>query len=274
MSKAWLASVLIALTLTGCAGHLTTSPLPSHTPTAAPTPTHTPTPTPTPTPEPTTTIADGTVATGTLEIAGSSSRGGATVTKAGDQFTFALTGYTPPASQPLLYVLTDGSLKVGDCAENNKYQIVMNVDASPEPHVFAMFASQVTDDPSYLSAIAVVKYPVAADGGGCSQPVLAVAPLHWSVPDVRPGLTVSDSGASTGAAGTVTSRLGVLADYRTAPGDTWTAVARRFGITADDLQYLNPIRPGAGRAKTAYEGQLLNLDKGHRGDSESRRFGN
>ena len=52
-------------------------------------------------------------------------------------------------------------------------------------------------------------------------------------------------------------------------GDAWSAIAARFGMSEDDLEYLNPQRSRAGtREAIAY--QVLNLDPAGRGDSVTR----
>jgi LysM domain len=264
MSKAWFMFVPLVLIISACSPHLTTSPLPSETPSASVIPT----------PEQTVTVADGTVGRGTLDVAHSTSTGSVSVTKAGGQYTFLLKGYTVPAAGHVLYVLTDGPLKIGDCAENNKYHFAYDTPSSSSVHKFGFFESQLSDNPSFISSFAVVKYPDNLDAPGCSQPVIAIATLRWEIPDLRPALVVADSGPSSGAQGAVTLRSGKPANYRTASGDTWSALASRFGITEDDLTYLNPVRLGGAQRSTAYADQLLNLDKGNRGNSESRRFGN
>jgi hypothetical protein len=70
--------------------------------------------------------------------------------------------------------------------------------------------------------------------------VLAAAPMAWSIPDFYPGLTVKDSGPRAYARGTVTSYNGQPASYTVWGNDNSQAVAVRFGITQDELFYLNP----------------------------------
>jgi hypothetical protein len=70
--------------------------------------------------------------------------------------------------------------------------------------------------------------------------VFAAAPMTWSIPDFFPGLTVKDSGPRPYARGTVTSYDGRPASYAVWGNDNSQAVADRFGITLDQLFYLNP----------------------------------
>jgi hypothetical protein len=70
--------------------------------------------------------------------------------------------------------------------------------------------------------------------------VIAAAPIAWSIPDFYPGLTLKDSGPAPYARGTVTSYAGQPASYAVWGNDNSQAVATRFGITQDQLFYLNP----------------------------------
>ena len=55
-----------------------------------------------------------------------------------------------------------------------------------------------------------------------------------------PGLAVKDSGPRPYARGTVTSYNGQPASYEVWGNDNSQAVAARFGLTQDELFYLNP----------------------------------
>lgn len=70
--------------------------------------------------------------------------------------------------------------------------------------------------------------------------VEAAAPIAWTIPDFYPGLTVKDSGPRPYARGTVTLYDGQPAGYTVWGNDNSQAVADRFGITQDQLFYLNP----------------------------------
>ena len=82
---------------------------------------------------------------------------------------------------------------------------------------------------------------------------------------MRPGLSVRDSGAATGAMGTVRvdgdDRPGA---YTVAQGDSLSAIAQRFGIALDDLFYLNPRRSPNPEAAEAFTGEVLNLSRENR----------
>ena len=70
--------------------------------------------------------------------------------------------------------------------------------------------------------------------------VIAAAPIAWTIPDFYPGLTLKDSGPKPYARGTVTWYAGQPASYTVWGNDNSQAVATRFGITQDQLFYLNP----------------------------------
>jgi LysM repeat protein len=75
---------------------------------------------------------------------------------------------------------------------------------------------------------------------------------------MRPSLRVSDSGSKRWATGKVTVVGGWPVSYVVAPYDVMAVIAQRFGITVDDLLYLNPTR---GYGPTALAGETLNLSK-------------
>jgi LysM repeat protein len=75
---------------------------------------------------------------------------------------------------------------------------------------------------------------------------------------MRPNLHVVDSGIRTGGTGVVTMVDGKPASYAVAPDDVMKAIAERFGITVDDILYLNPTRMGG---TMALAGETLNLSK-------------
>lgn len=119
--------------------------------------------------------------------------------------------------------------------------------------------------PSYLAAL--VTYSSATSFDGVPQElgpdkVLAVNTVSWDVPVRSSNVHPADSGAATGANGTVTrsTAAGAPMTYTVAPGDVADAVAQRFGITVTDLYWLNPDLPTAERQQYLFEGTQLNLD--------------
>jgi hypothetical protein len=121
------------------------------------------------------------------------------------------------------------------------------------------------NDPSAFRAF-VLQDP---DAGvtSCADPVSAVAPITWTMPDMDPGLgPVHDSGATGGARGTVTLKKGVPVAYTVVADDLMPEIAARFGVSTDDLDYLNPARAFSRVQTTAYKGETLNLSRADRAD--------
>lgn len=118
-------------------------------------------------------------------------------------------------------------------------------------------------DPGYLDDVVLTRSGAPLED--CFYAVAAVAPLTWTMPDMRPGLVVTDAGSTGGARGDVEVSDGVPIDYAVVDDDRLAEIAARFGITLDDLLYLNPARvvPGDDPA-LAYVGETLNLDPANR----------
>jgi hypothetical protein len=119
-------------------------------------------------------------------------------------------------------------------------------------------------DPTFLRTVLVKLYDPEAFADGCYVPVLSSAVLSWTLPDMRPGLVVVDSGKTGGATGEVTIVDGEPVSYTVAPNDMATEVAARFGITVDDLFYLNPVRTTFIKYPLLQLGEVLNISKSHR----------
>jgi hypothetical protein len=107
-----------------------------------------------------------------------------------------------------------------------------------------------TNDPRYLRTAVIWSAPSGTPIGLGS--IVATAALTWDLPTMSPGPEIADHGPAEGARGKV-----VLADdgapisYRIASSDTANGIATRFGITTDDLKWLNPDR---------YSGRLVLAD--------------
>lgn len=94
-----------------------------------------------------------------------------------------------------------------------------------------------SSDPAFLDDLVLTGPGPLED---CFYPVVAVAPLTWNLPDMRPNLVVVDSGTTGGATGTVEMVDGTPRSYEVASGDLLAEIAARFGIQVADLFYLNP----------------------------------
>ncbi|TFD09397.1 LysM domain-containing protein [Cryobacterium sp. TMT1-66-1] len=116
-------------------------------------------------------------------------------------------------------------------------------------------------DPSYyLTAVITASTPATTDPDGCVLTPRAVGTITWDVPDTRPGLLAVDTGARFGAGGATATAGGSPISYRAVAGDTLNDIADRFGITLDDLGFLNPLT-----SRQLQAGDELNLREALRG---------
>jgi hypothetical protein len=130
-------------------------------------------------------------------------------------------------------------------------------------HAFPLPKDFTDGDPRFLDTVIISHHPEPFEDG-CHVAILSSAVLAWTLPDMRPGLVVADAGTTGGAAGEVTLHEGAPLTYTVAPDDLATEVAARFGITVDDLFYLNPIRTTLIAHPLLQVGEVLNLSKTHR----------
>jgi hypothetical protein len=115
-------------------------------------------------------------------------------------------------------------------------------------------------DPSYYLTAVITTDPSTTDPDGCVLTPQAVGTITWDVPDTRPGLVAVDTGSRFGAGGATATTDGAPISYRAVAGDTLNDIADRFGITVDDLGFLNPLTNGQLQA-----GDDLNLRVALRG---------
>jgi hypothetical protein len=180
----------------------------------------------------------------------------------------------PPATQlgdpaQIEWTLADSPFSPTACGSDNVWEIGFPQNDLTAAHLTAdMFPD---GDPSFFTDVVVVRIDPTPNAKGCSQPILATGPITWSIPVQRPLVDPKDHGAGTGAKGTITGTAASPKLYTTMAGDAWSRIADRFGISVDDLTWLNPNRLGGSAPGEAYAQQLLNLDPAHRGNSESRR---
>jgi hypothetical protein len=121
------------------------------------------------------------------------------------------------------------------------------------------------DQPAYLGTL-VTYSSVASDDGEPVElgpnKVLAVDSISWHIPVRQSNVHPVDGGARSYAAGTVTATTpgGAPKSYLIAPGDITSVVAQRFGISVEDLIWLNANLQVFGDQQYLYEGTTLNLD--------------
>ena len=114
-------------------------------------------------------------------------------------------------------------------------------------------------DPSGIDQVVLVTIPAmpfTADLA-CLATVVARADIDWTFEPLRSSLSPVDSGVTGGARGVVDSIDGRPAAYTVEPNDLIDEVAARFGITVDDLYYLNDSR--SPNSHTLRVGERLNL---------------
>lgn len=119
-------------------------------------------------------------------------------------------------------------------------------------------------NPNFIDTVLLTSNDPAAARTGCFYPVIASAPLVWTMPDLRPDIAVADTGFAGGAEGFVAVVDGEPVSYTVADGDVMAEIAKRFGITVADLFYLNPSRSPSPEDPMAYTDEVLNLDKSAR----------
>ncbi|MCU1440012.1 MAG: hypothetical protein JWP85_1009 [Rhodoglobus sp.] len=120
------------------------------------------------------------------------------------------------------------------------------------------------NNPTFLDAVVIVVHTDPRDAATCYLPVAGFANLEWDFPDMRPDIAVEDHGPRVGAEGEVTEANGRPLAYLVAPDDILGEIAERFGLTIDDLLYLNPTRVSGADDSIAYADEVLNLDKANR----------
>ena len=247
------------------------TPTPSLTPTETPDPamSHlaTPEPVSTPVPAPTLTpvLAGTVVAQGDVASPKGSIHYHYRVVANGDNtYSVQYSGFTSTVPVPVSATLIDIPPKVGDGL--TWHGVGDHLLGGPTTTATSTTASLGSvGQPKYLTTL--VTYSSVASGA--SQPVelgpnkvLAVNTLRWSIPVRQSNVHPVDGGARTDAAGTVKAKTasGAPRDYVVAPGDVTSVVAARFGISVEDLIWLNKNLEVFGAQQYLYEGTTLNLD--------------
>ena len=121
--------------------------------------------------------------------------------------------------------------------------------------------SILSGDPSGIDQVVLVTIPAEPFTAemSCLATVVARADIDWTFPPLRGYLDLVDSGATGGARGDAETIDGRPAAYTVAPGDLIEEVAARFGISVDDLFYLNNSRQPNAQQQTLRVGERLNL---------------
>ncbi|CAN5370280.1 hypothetical protein BH09ACT1_BH09ACT1_03610 [soil metagenome] len=288
MVSACLAAGL-TIALAGCfpvATHASAHVTPSHHshPKATKTPTPTPTPPPPPdpvdshaaTPRPTDaafpppTISE--IPAGTVVASGdvASPKGSIhfhyTVTANGDStFSANYSSFTSTVPVPISVTLLEILPKVNDGLTYHGVGDHQLGGPTTAPASASSVALASAGPPSYL--VALVTYSSATSAAGLPvelgpNKVLAVNTVKWSIPARTTNVHPVDHGAIQFATGTVTATAagGGPKRYLIAPGDLTETVAQRFGISVQDLIWLNAGLQVFGDQQYLYSGTTLNLD--------------
>ena len=254
---------------TSATAHPTTPPA---TPTAAPNPaiSHPATPGPVDPAFPSPTITP--IPRGTIVASGdvASPKGSihfhyAVIADGDNTYSAQYTGFTSTVPVPIGVTLLDIPPKVGD---GLTYLGVGDHELGGPTSVAAVPSSAALNSvgpPSYLGSL--VTYSSVTSGASVPvelgpNKVLAVNSVHWSIPARQTNVHPVDGGTREFAAGTITSRTatGAPKGYLVAPGDLTADVAQRFGISVQDLIWLNTNLQVFGSEQYLYEGTTLNLD--------------
>lgn len=119
--------------------------------------------------------------------------------------------------------------------------------------------------PAYLGALVTYSSADPSDAVPIEigpDKVLAVNTVRWSIPVRQTNVHPVDAGARAYATGrvTATTTSGAPKRYLVAAGDVTSVVARRFGISIEDLIWLNAGLQVFGDQQYLYASTTLNLD--------------
>jgi LysM repeat protein len=120
------------------------------------------------------------------------------------------------------------------------------------------------ENPSYLQDLTITEVSEVSGAEACPVSLVAYAPLHWTIPDLRPDIKVVDKGWEPGATGAVVTRSGHPFSYTVVAGDSLSGIALRFSLTLNELLYLNPARLPGATDSVAPAGEVINLSKSNR----------
>lgn len=251
---------LVVSAIAGCSAAGTPRPASPHRPAAS----RTAAPTASASSEP---VLSGVIATGTLTSFDGRTTGDVTLTATGNTVIAALDTFHTPATGQIELQLSPHPVGATCAADSWSFVMNQSTGASDEWTLPISTPGGPFDvDPTYLRTVIV-----RADGDagkpnpdGCVYPALAAAQLSWKLAPTHTGLAVSDHGTREHATGSMTLANGRPSTYTVAPDDTLEAIESRFGITADDFDYLNPYNSAITTPTLKY-GTVYNLSPANRG---------
>ena len=205
------------------------------------------------------------VATGPLTSVDGLTTGDVAVTALGDgEFEVVISHWSSPVDADIIANLSSEPFtEESYCASGFMTLVLDHLALGPTVTSAINFTDITLGNPDFLDTLVLTLNDANASRTGCFYPVLATAPLTWTMPDLRPDIHVVDHGVTGGATGPVALDDGEPGSYEVQPDDVLEEIAARFGLTVAELFYLNPAR-GKGQQQLAFTGELFNLSKSGR----------
>ena len=189
----------------------------------------------------------------------------AMISNGDNTYSAQYSGFTSTVPVPISVTLIDVAPKVGD---GLTYHGVGDHQLGGPTTGTTPTSSAILNSvgpPSYLGTLVTYSSTTTTSGIPVElgpNKVLAVNSVQWAIPVRQSNVHPSDGGTRTYASGTVTATTatGAPRRYLIAPGDLTAVVAKRFGISVEDLIWLNANLEVFGSEQYLYEGTTLNLD--------------
>jgi hypothetical protein len=186
------------------------------------------------------------------------------VASGANTYTIQYSNFTSTVPIPVSVTLLDVPPKVGDGL--SWHGVGDHLLGGPTTKPASTSASLGSEDqPGYLTTLVTYSSAASFDGVPVElgpNKVLAVNAVTWHIPVRTSNVHPVDGGVRTYAAGKVTASTAAHAprSYLVAPGDITSVVAERFGISVQDLIWLNADLQVFGDQQYLYAGTTLNLD--------------
>jgi hypothetical protein len=185
-----------------------------------------------------------------------------------DEIEVRLSGLTPQPENPRQIMFAPIALADGQTCFDTGVRFDLGSPDSPDGWSGVLYTGgEMVGDPSFFDEVVFTTgrdIANATEPLGCLADVVGRSVIEWTFEPLRGDLRVVDSGATGGARGEVELSEGQPMSYTVAGNDLIDEVAARFGITRDDLFYLNPTRIPAPMSVTLSVGEVLNLSVARR----------
>lgn len=180
-----------------------------------------------------------------------------------DEIEVRLSELTPPPGKPREVLLAPNALAEGQTCYDTGLRVSVGSPDRPDGWAGVLYTGDfMMGDPGFLDEVV---FTTGRDIANATEPIDCLADvvgrgvIEWTFEPLRSDLLAVDSGATGGARGEVEVIEGQPVSYLVAGNDLIDEVAARFGITRDDLFYLNPTRMPAPMSETLHVGEVLNL---------------